>query len=99
MMANNPTKGLDVGAAQYIRSVLAKERENGRALLVISTDLDEILQIADRIAVMNAGKIEKVMDGKNVNLQELAYYMTTTTSSGKLFAAKLAPEKTQPVTK
>jgi general nucleoside transport system ATP-binding protein len=99
VMANNPTKGLDVGAAQYIRSVLAKEREKGRALLVISTDLDEILQIADRIAVMNAGKIEKVMDGKNVNLQELAYYMTTTTSSGKLFAAKLAPEKTQPVTK
>ena len=80
IMANNPTKGLDVGAAQDIRAVLVKERDKGKALIVISTDLDEILQIADRIAVMNAGRIEKEMDAKNVNLQELAHYMTTTSS-------------------
>ena len=64
VMANNPTKGLDIGAAQDIRGVLMKERDKGKALIVISTDLDEILQIADRIAVMNAGRIEKVMDAK-----------------------------------
>jgi len=80
IMANNPTKGLDVGAAQDIRAALVKERDKGKALIVISTDLDEILQIADRIAVMNAGRIEKEMDAKNVNLQELAHYMTTTSS-------------------
>ncbi len=87
IMANNPTKGLDVGAAQDIRAVLVKERDKGKALIVISTDLDEILQIADRIAVMNSGKIEKVMDAKNVNLQELAHYMTTTSSG--IFSATL----------
>lgn len=86
IMANNPTKGLDVGAAQDIRAVLAKERDKGTALVVISTDLDEILQIADRIAVMNAGRIEKQMDAKSVNLQELAHYMTTTSSG--IFSVK-----------
>ena len=93
IMANNPTKGLDVGAAQDIRAVLVKERDNGKALVVISTDLDEVLQIADRIAVMNAGRIEKEMDAKNVNLQELAHYMTTT-SSGIFSATSFSLEAT-----
>jgi simple sugar transport system ATP-binding protein len=77
IVANNPTKGLDVGSAEYIRSVLVRQKAEGKAILMISADLDEILDMSDRIAVMNQGRVAKIVDTKNANIHELATLMTT----------------------
>jgi general nucleoside transport system ATP-binding protein len=76
IVANNPTKGLDVGSAEYIRNVLMKQKSEGRAILMISADLDEILDMSDRIAVMNQGRVAKIVDAKNADIHELATLMT-----------------------
>jgi simple sugar transport system ATP-binding protein len=77
IVANNPTKGLDVGSAEYIRNVLMKQKAQGKGVVMISADLDEILDMSDRIAVMNAGRVVKIVDSKNANINELATLMTT----------------------
>jgi len=77
IVANNPTKGLDVGSAEYIRNVIMRQKEQGRAILMISSDLDEILDMSDRIAVMNQGRIAKIVDAKGADIRELATLMTT----------------------
>jgi simple sugar transport system ATP-binding protein len=77
IVANNPTKGLDVGSAEYIRNALMKQKAEGKAILMISADFDEILDMSDRIAVMNQGRIVKIMDAKNADIHELATLMTT----------------------
>ena len=77
IVANNPTKGLDVGSAEYIRNVLMQQKAEGKAIVMISADLDEILDMSDRIAVMNQGRIVKVVDAKSADIHELATLMTT----------------------
>jgi simple sugar transport system ATP-binding protein len=77
IVANNPTKGLDVGSAEYIRNQLMKQKAEGRAILMISADLDEILDMSDRIAVMNQGRIARIVDTKSADIRELATLMTT----------------------
>jgi len=79
IVANNPTKGLDIGSAEYIRNVLMKEKAGGKGILMISADLDEILDMSDRIAVMNQGRMVRIFDAKVANIHELATLMTTTT--------------------
>lgn len=81
IVANNPTKGLDVGSAEYVRNVLMKQKSEGKAILMISVDLDEILDMSDRIAVMNQGRIVKIVETKDANIHELATLMTTSTQS------------------
>ncbi len=78
IVANNPTKGLDVGSAEYIRNVLMKQKAQGKAILMISADLDEILDMSDRIAVMNHGRIVGIVEAKGADIHELATMMTTT---------------------
>ncbi|MDV3277051.1 MAG: ABC transporter ATP-binding protein [Nitrososphaerales archaeon] len=78
IVANNPTKGLDISAAEYIRNVLEKIKAEGKGILMISTDFDEILDMSDRIAVMNQGKVVRVVDAKDADIHELATLMTTT---------------------
>lgn len=80
IVANNPTKGLDIGSAEYIRNILMKQKADGRAILMISADLDEILDMSDRIAVMNQGRIVGIVQAKGADIRELATLMTTTTS-------------------
>ena len=80
IVANNPTKGLDVGSSEYIRNVLMKQKAEGKAILMISADLDEILDMSDRIAVMNQGRIAKIMDAKGADIRELATLMTTSSA-------------------
>ncbi len=77
IVANNPTKGLDVGSAEYIRNVLMKQKAEGKAILMISADLDEILDMSDRIAVMLQGRIVGIVDAKSANIHEIATLMTT----------------------
>lgn len=77
IVANNPTKGLDVAAAEYIRNRLMKAKGEGKAVLMVSSDIDEILDMSDRIAIINGGKIQRVMEAANADLGEIAYFMTT----------------------
>jgi len=61
LIASQPTRGLDIGAAEYVRKQILEARNNGAAVLVISADLEEILQLSDRIAVIYDGKLMGVL--------------------------------------
>ncbi|MGI5839348.1 MAG: ABC transporter ATP-binding protein [bacterium] len=70
-----PTRGLDVGAVEYIHRRLLAERDKGKTILLFSLDLDEILNLSDRIAVMYEGKIVGVVDAAATNDNELGLMM------------------------
>ena len=89
IVANNPTKGLDIAAAEYIRNTLMKEKASGKAIVMISSDMDEILDMSDVIAVINRGRIRKVVSAESVDIHEIAYLMTT--SSDREYAERAAP--------
>lgn len=76
IIAAQPTRGLDVGAIEYIHKQLIAQRDANKAVLVISFELDEILNLADRIAVINHGEIIGIVDAKTTNKQELGLLMT-----------------------
>ncbi|NEZ47103.1 ABC transporter ATP-binding protein [Clostridium niameyense] len=75
LIASQPTRGLDVGAIEYIHTRLVEERDNGKAVLLVSLELDEILSLSDRIAVMYDGKIVKIVDRKDATEQKLGVLM------------------------
>jgi general nucleoside transport system ATP-binding protein len=76
VIAAQPTRGVDIGASEYIHERLLEQRAAGTAILLISEDLDEIRAIADRIAVIYEGKIVGVVDGRTATLEELGLMMT-----------------------
>jgi ABC-type uncharacterized transport system ATPase subunit len=75
LVAAQPTRGLDVGAAEYIRRCIMEQRARGTAIVVISEDLDEVLALADRIAVMYEGEIMGVVDRSAATREELGLMM------------------------
>ncbi|WP_263970853.1 ABC transporter ATP-binding protein [Leptolyngbya boryana] len=75
LLAAQPTRGLDIGATEFVHAQLLARREAGVAVLLISTELDEILKLSDRIAVLYEGEIIAVIDDKNVNLHDLGLLM------------------------
>ncbi len=75
IVACQPTRGLDVGATEYVRSKLVDMRNEGCAVLLISADLDEIWTLSDRIAVMYEGKIVAVKDPEKTSESELGLLM------------------------
>jgi len=75
LIAAQPTRGLDVGAIEFIHQKLIEERDKGRAILLISFELDEILDVSDRIAVMFDGKIVANLDPLETNEQKLGLLM------------------------
>lgn len=75
IVAVQPTRGLDVGAIEYIHSQLVKERDEGKAVLLISLELDEVMSLSDRILVLYEGEIVGEFDPKRVSVQELGLYM------------------------
>jgi simple sugar transport system ATP-binding protein len=75
LIAVQPTRGLDVGATMYIHEQLVKERDNGKGILLISLELDEVFQLADRILVIYEGAIVAELNGKEATAQELGLYM------------------------
>jgi len=75
LLAVQPTRGLDVGAIENIHKQIVNERDNGKAILLISFELDEIMNLADRILVMYEGEIVGEFDPKCVTTQELGLYM------------------------
>lgn len=75
LIAVHPTQGLDIGATEEVRSFLMNHRNQGNAILLISEDLDEVLIMSDRIAVMYGGQIVGEFDASNVNRTEIGLLM------------------------
>lgn len=75
LIVSQPTRGLDVGAIDYIHKRLIEERDRGKAVLVVSFELDEILNLSDRIAVIHDGKIQGIVTPAETNKQELGILM------------------------
>ena len=75
LIVSQPTRGLDVGAIEYIHKLLISERDKGKAVLVVSFELDEILNLSDRIAVIHDGKIQGIVKPSETNKQELGILM------------------------
>lgn len=75
LVAVQPTRGLDVGAIEYIHRQIVAEREAGKAVLLVSLELDEVMSVSDRILVMYEGEIVGELDPKKTNVQELGLYM------------------------
>ena len=76
LLAVQPTRGLDVGAIECIHKKIVEERDNGKAILLVSLELDEILDLSDRIAVIHKGEITGVVDAKDTNEKELGLMMS-----------------------
>jgi simple sugar transport system ATP-binding protein len=76
IIASQPTRGLDVGATEYVREKLVEMRDQGCAVLLISADLDEIFALSDRIAVIYEGRIVAVKEAGQTNELELGLLMT-----------------------
>jgi len=76
IVASQPTRGVDIGGIEFIHRTLISARDSGKAILLISADLNEILSLSDRIAVMYSGKIVKIFPDNNADENELGLYMT-----------------------
>ena len=75
LVAVQPTRGMDVGAIEYIHRKIVEERDNGTAVLLVSLELDEVMNLSDRILVMYEGQIVGQFDPHQVDVQELGLYM------------------------
>ncbi|MEN6408243.1 MAG: ATP-binding cassette domain-containing protein, partial [Anaerolineaceae bacterium] len=75
LIANQPTRGLDVGAIEYIHCQIVAQRDRGAGVLLISEDLEEIFNLSDRIAVMFKGQIMGIFDVKQISLEEVGLLM------------------------
>ncbi|WP_313073178.1 ABC transporter ATP-binding protein [Lacrimispora sp.] len=83
LLAVQPTRGLDVGAIEYIHNQLIKQRDAGAAILLVSLELDEVMNLSDRILVMFEGEIVADLDPKSVTVQELGLYMAGAKKEGE----------------
>ena len=75
LVAVQPTRGLDVGAIEYIHKQIVAERDRGTAVLLVSLELDEVMNLSDRILVMYEGEIVGEFDPKTTTVEELGLYM------------------------
>ena len=83
LIAVQPTRGLDVGAIEYIHSQIVAQRDAGKAVLLVSLELDEVMALSDRILVMYEGEIVGELDPKTTTVQELGLYMAGAKREGK----------------
>jgi simple sugar transport system ATP-binding protein len=75
LIASQPTRGLDVGSIEFIHHSIIEARDKGTAVLLISAELDEILSLSDRIAVMYKGRILDTLDAKTATREQLGLLM------------------------
>ena len=75
VIANQPTRGLDIGATEFVRQTLMDVRNSDRSVLLISADLEEVLALSDRIAVMFGGKIVGVLNRSEADVQKIGLVM------------------------
>ncbi len=76
LIADKPTSGLDVGSQESVRRRLMDERGAGKAILLVSEDLDEIMMMSDRIAVMYEGRIVDIVRAEDTTKEEIGEMMT-----------------------
>lgn len=88
MIANQPTRGLDVGSIEYIHSQVVHMRDQGAAVLLISAELDEIMSLSDRIAVMYQGEIVAVVDREDATRENLGLLMAGAMAQEKVKSAE-----------
>ena len=77
LVLDQPTRGLDVGSIEFIHKQTIAKRDAGTAILLVSAELDEVLELSDRIAVMYLGKIVAVVDGRTADKNEVGLLMAT----------------------
>jgi len=75
LIASQPTRGVDIGATEFIHRQLLKARDQGKAVLLVSADLDEVLSLCDRIGVIFKGRIIKEFDHESAEKKEVGFYM------------------------
>lgn len=75
LIAVQPTRGLDVGSIEYIHKRLVEQRDKGKAVLLVSLELDEVLNLSDRIAVVNGGELIGIVDAKKTDENEIGLMM------------------------
>ena len=83
LVAVQPTRGLDVGAIEYIHRQLVSARDAGKAVLLVSLELDEVMNLSDRILVMYEGEIVGELDPKQTTVEELGLYMAGAKRQGE----------------
>ncbi|HEY9607967.1 ABC transporter ATP-binding protein [Allocoleopsis sp.] len=76
IVAMQPTRGLDVGATEYVQQSLLAQRARGAAILYISTELEEVMAMSDRIAVMYEGEFVDILDAATATVEQIGYLMT-----------------------
>lgn len=76
LIAVQPTRGLDVGSIEYIHKRLVEQRDSGKAVLLVSLELDEVLDLSDRIAVINNGELVGIVNAKETDENEVGLMMT-----------------------
>jgi simple sugar transport system ATP-binding protein len=77
LLLYNPTKGLDIATTEHLKQLVLEEKKRGKAILYYSADLNEILDLSDRIAVIYGGKIVATLDRSEADIYRIAYAMTT----------------------
>ena len=76
LIAVQPTRGLDVGAIEDIHTKIVRKRDEGDAVLLVSLELDEVMDLSDRIYVMYEGELVGEFDPKKISVEELGLYMS-----------------------
>jgi simple sugar transport system ATP-binding protein len=82
LLAAQPTRGVDVGAIEFIHQRIRRARDDGKAILLVSADLAEVLALSDRIAVMYRGKFVAMLPRREANTEVLGHYMTGAAGAG-----------------
>ena len=82
LVLDQPTRGLDVGSIEFIHDQIIKKRDAGTAVLLVSAELDEVLELSDRIAVMYRGRVVDIVDGRTANKEAVGLLMATGGKSG-----------------
>jgi len=95
LIASQPTRGLDVGSIQYIHEQIVAKRDEGVAVLLVSTELDEIFALADRIAVMCRGRIVGTLDRKGATRDRVGLLMAGETEEAETVPGEMAPTPTE----
>jgi simple sugar transport system ATP-binding protein len=97
LIASQPTRGLDVGSIEYIHNRIIEKRDEGTAVLLVSSELDEIIALSDRIAVMYRGQIMEIVEASKANKEYLGLLMAGITSTAAAKAARKSKKETKEV--
>jgi simple sugar transport system ATP-binding protein len=89
IIANQPTRGLDVGSIEFVHKTLIEQRDRKAAILLISVELDEIMSLSDRILVLYRGQIQGELDAKTATEEEVGILM----AGGSVGAAAQGKER------